>query len=286
MAFTAPDAEAIEMVGSRRGRSSADGSTEITYVYNTYGSDTLSTLIGYVNLVAPTSITDPVFPTVTLWREEVDWDQKGKELWEFRVNYVSPEAYDRRQKPVSGDYTFSFSTTGGTARITTAKAEVNRYEHDPQDLAPDSKKVLGAPGSSDIGLDIVVPALKFTVEYTHPQATITNSMVITWENMTGTVNDDTFWSRAAGEVLYLGAEGREGTKSDPLVAHNFLRMPNISGLSLGEISGIAKKGHEYLWVRFQEQETPTGLATVKIPRYAYVMRIYDEVDFSAIGIGT
>lgn len=284
MAFSPANNTAKEKFRSRRGRSSADGTTEITYIYNVYGSDDLTTLVGYVDSVAPTYITDPVFPTVTLWREEIDWDQLGNETWEVHVKYVSPEAYDNRQKPASGDYTFSFSTTGGTARLTTAKAEVNKYPA----AAPASKNALGAAGQSDVGVDVVVPALKFTVSYTHPQATITNAMVKTWEELTGTVNDDTFWTRAAGEVLYLGAEGKEGTKADPLVSHNFLRMPNVSGLTLGDVVGIAKKGHEYLWVRFEEDAAGAGANKVlrKKPLHVYVMRIYDEADFSSIGIGT
>ena len=50
--------------------------------------------------------------------------------------------------------------------------------------------------------------------------------------------------------------------------------------------GIAKKGWEYMWVRYADSEDTVAKAIVKKPIAAYIERVYDEGNFAAMGIGT
>jgi len=50
------------------------------------------------------------------------------------------------------------------------------------------------------------------------------------------------------------------------------RQPDVTGLSVGNIVGIAKKGWEYLWVRYQDAEDAAAKALVKKPVAVYVER--------------
>ena len=50
------------------------------------------------------------------------------------------------------------------------------------------------------------------------------------------------------------------------------------------IVGVDKKGWEYLWVRYADAEDQNVL--VKKPIAVYVERVYEEGDFSLLGIGT
>ena len=60
----------------------------------------------------------------------------------------------------------------------------------------------------------------------------------------------------------------------------------VDGQALGDITGIAKKGREYLWVRYEDTEDDTAKALVKRPVAVYVERVYDEGNFADLGIGT
>lgn len=275
-----------EQPPSRRGRSSVDQSTEIEYSYWIRGSDVLSDLISALDAVAPLSVTDPV-RSGTLWRDATSWDRLGKEKYEFTITYVDNRRYDEKAKPETGDYRVSFDTTGGQLRITSSLETIACYD-DTGSVTPDNNQVIGETESGDVeGVDIVVPAMRFSIDYTQPLATVSEAYIRTVELLTGTANNNTFKGRAAGEVLFLGTSGSMGIKADPTLQYNFVRMPNISGQTIGAITGIAKKGHEYLWVLYESYEVGTGAdkRMAKRPKRVYVERIYQLTNFSALAIG-
>jgi len=55
---------------------------------------------------------------------------------------------------------------------------------------------------------------------------------------------------------------------------------------VGPISGISKKGWEYLWVRYADAEDTGSNTLVKQPVAAYVEKVYEDGNFAALGIGT
>ena len=52
---------------------------------------------------------------------------------------------------------------------------------------------------------------------------------------------------------------------------------------MGDITGINKRGWEYLWVRYADAEDQHVL--VKQPISAYVEQVYPEGNFALLGIG-
>jgi hypothetical protein len=91
-------------------------------------------------------------------------------------------------------------------------------------------------------------------------------------------------ARAASEVLFLGASADETTASDFVdITYRFAASPNRTGITVGDITGISKWGWEYLWVRYADAEDATAKAIVKKPVAAYVEKVYEVGDFSAIG---
>jgi hypothetical protein len=284
MAFSVPTGIAIEKFRSRRGRASADGSTEMTYIYTVVGSNEIGTILGYVNTAAPTYVTDPVSGG-TLWRDEIDWDQIADETWDVNVTFVTPDRYDQRKHslPDLGDYELSWDTTGGTVRITSSLA-TSRYPA----TATDHKGAIGLDKEGNVqGVDITVPACKWTVTYRLANATVTNSYGMVVEALTGRVNDATFFGRAAGEVLFMGGQGKTGIKTDPVFNFHFVRMPNRTGLTFGDITGVAASGWQHLWVEYKPGEKDANSKrTAMEPIGVYVDTVYALGDFSALGIGT
>ena len=278
-----------ERWGSRRGNWDMGKSTEMDWVFTLRGSDDITALVTRLGGVAPVWVEDPVYPGDSshyLYRGPLSWTQIAPQVWEFVATYIDAAHYDQVSRPETGDYRISGSTSGGTARILTSRATVAKYAPSGE-TALDFKKAIGVTREGEVqGVDIVVPASKFTIEYTQPKAVITVAYSQTLRDLTGTTNNDTFFGRAAGEVLFLGADYAQGIKSDPTCSFNFLELPNITGLTLGDLTGIAKKGHEYLWIYFEEAPDPAaGNRPAKRPKYAYVERVYGEADFDALAIG-
>jgi hypothetical protein len=104
----------------------------------------------------------------------------------------------------------------------------------------------------------------------------------------GTVNDATFRNFAAGEVLFLGASGTKQGNGWWQITFKFARERNATGLSVGAITGIAKGGWQYLWVRYEDDVGGAGANTalIKKAKAAYVETVYMSWSFSGLGIGS
>ncbi len=85
-------------------------------------------------------------------------------------------------------------------------------------------------------------------------------------------------------MLFQGASGSQRGQEDWEITFSFAASPNATGLTMGDITDIDKKGWEYLWVRYQDAEDEDVL--VKQPAAAYVEQVYPYGDFSLLGIGT
>jgi hypothetical protein len=290
-----------EQPDSRSGQASRSFASRQSRHYWIRGTADLAiaaTALSNATSVYPLTLTCPI-NGITLYRSDVRYrplrgKSGGCDLWDFVCDYEDPQALDDKRQLDTGSYRFRVSTSGGNMRITSSLAQVKAYTSqgsaNPGNyfsvLAPDYQGALGVSRDGDVeGVDIVVPALRFTITYRQPLATITDAYVRTVEALTGTVNASTFYGRAAGEVLFLGADGEQGVDSDPTWSYDFSRMPNLTAQQIGDITGIAKKGHEYLWVLFEETTDAGAKAIVRRPKAVYIERLYQLAAFSSLGIG-
>jgi len=62
--------------------------------------------------------------------------------------------------------------------------------------------------------------------------------------------------------------------------------PNRTDLAVGDITGISKKGWEYMCFRYQDAADTAAKAIVKKPMAVYVEKVYEEGNFAGLGIGT
>ena len=79
---------------------------------------------------------------------------------------------------------------------------------------------------------------------------------------------------------------QRGPDEDWEITFKFAGSPNRTGITVGPITGIAKKGWEYLWVRYADAEDPASNTLVKQPVAAYVEKVYEDGSFSSLGIGS
>lgn len=208
--------------------------------------------------------------------DSVNADPQGGGVWKGYARYAT----------IEDDNEYQFDTGGGSQRITQG-VPVASYAP-PGATAPDFQGAINVSEDRVEGVDIVVPAFEWT-------ETVRMSFASTSEfedfqdvcyQLTGRTNDATFRRKAEGEVLLQQVTG--GKRGDELasITFRFAASPNLTGLSLGDITGIDKGGWEYLWVHYAEFEDLAGLAIAKRPSSVHVVRVYESGDFSALGIGT
>lgn len=222
---------------------------------------------------------------LSLPRRDVRIEPSGPGLWDGEASYAPLQ--DESEPPQQGESVFTFDTGGGTQHITHSLATVGTFPA-PGQTAPSFQGAIGVTADSVEGVDIVVPVFQFTETHVLPDASVTDAYKNTLMIMTGRVNSDAFRGFAAGSVLFLGAAGtKRGSPSgdgDWEITFRFAASANLSAITVGPITGISKKGWEYLWVRYEDTEDAGAQSIVKRPVAAYVERVYLELPFTILGI--
>lgn len=200
-------------------------------------------------------------------------------LWLGTVRYGSKE----NTRPETGESSFSFDTGGGTQHITQSLETVASYR--AGGTAPDFGGAIGVSVENVEGVDITVPVYSFSETHFLPESQVTNPYKGVIFALTGKVNSTAFRGFAAGECLFLGAAGSRRGEEDWELTFRFSASPNRTGLTVGEITGISKKGWEYMWVRYKDALDNIAKTIVKKPMAVYIEKVYEEGDFSGLGIG-
>jgi len=214
-----------------------------------------------------------------LVRQSLHLERVAEDAWQGSVRY------GKLEPPETGDSTYQFDTGGGTQHITQSLATVGRYAP-PGKTAPDFQGAIGVTHDNVEGVDITVPVYNFSETHYIDAAAVTPAYKATLFGLTGRVNNGAFKGFAAGEVLFLGASGSQRNQENWEITFRFAASPNITGLVIGDITGINKKGWEYLWVRYADSEDATAKVLVKKPMAVYVEQVYPYGDFAGLGIGS
>ena len=276
-------------------RQSTTGSNaQVTLTYIASGSDDDLAIKSAVESFAPETYDG-------LPRQSVQIEPISEEYWDASVRYAeattSSSGTSGGPEPGSGEYTYSFDTMGGTQHITQSLDTVGSYADSSIPSAPNFNGAIGVSntnGNAEVqGVDITVPIYNFSETHYLTVEQVTPEYKGTLFQLTGKVNNATFRGLAAGECLFLGASGTlHGTETDTEttgdweITYRFAASPNKTGITIGNISGIAKKGWEYLWVRYADVEDMDAMAMVKRPIAAYVEQVYEDADFSLLDIGS
>lgn len=236
--------------------------------------------------------------SVNLRAESYSISYLGDKAWQVTVSYEKIGADDDAQSEPKRRAR-SFDTSGGTTHITQCQAIGSGATLDFEKRFPDGATnmsgAIGVTEDSVAGVDIVIPALNWTEVYDVPNKYVTSAYIKLVAGLTGTVNNGTFRTFQAGEVLFLGCSGshewdEEKGNGPWSLSYKFVASPNagpgqtIPALSIGGITDITKKGHEYLWIRYQSKVDSDSL--LQHPVGVYVNKVYRETNFSQLGIGT
>ena len=196
-------------------------------------------------------------------------------MWEGTAVYAAPEEVQQEV----GESTYRFSTGGGSQHITTSRGTT---AYVAAGTAPDYKSAIGVTKDGVEGVDILVPKFEWSETHTIAAASVTTAYIAILRKITGKTNSGAWQGYAAGEVLFLGAEGSKNGGGDWDITFNFAAGENVAGQTIGAITGVAKKAWQYLWVRFKDVEDTTAKAMVKQPQAVYVETVYPEDDFSTL----
>ncbi len=215
-----------------------------------------------------------------LYRGPNDWENtEADDCFIVTVNYRAFEA------TTSANFDYSYDTVGGTAHVTQSKETINNYAP-PGKTAPDFKGAIGASETGVEGADVPSGAFKWSETHDLPLSVANFSYGLLLYTLSPTTNNAPFRGFATGTVTFFGAQRAKKDEDFASLTYHFEAKPHATNLTAGDITGIEKKGWEYLWQRYEEDEDATANAIVRRPTSAHVERVLDPGDFSLLGIGT
>lgn len=247
--------------------------TQCVRRYRIFGTNDDDAAYAAFVTAAPTSATIAGW---SLTRVVYQLDPNSEGYYEAQVSFS-------RRETETGESQYQFETTGGTVHVDRSVATV-QSKRAGGGTAPSFGGLIGVNGEEVAGCDIIVPTFSFSETHTLSNATVDGAYKLALFAATGKVNNAGFKGFSTGEVLFLGASGTQRNGEDWEVNFRFLAAENQSGLTVGGITGINKKGHEYLWVHFANDVSEQRL--VKKIDTVLVEQVYQTHNFANIGIGT
>jgi hypothetical protein len=178
------------------------------------------------------------------------------------------------------DAAIEFDTSGATAHITQAIASIARYAASGS-TAPDVKGAIGVTKDSVEGTEIQLPTYKWSETISKKHSEVTQAYRLELANLTGKTNSGSFRGCATGTVLSRGSRGSRRGNGNWEITHSYEFSPALTGITIGDITGIAKGGWEYLWVRYED--AVDGSSAVKRPISVHVDQVYRSASFGAYG---
>lgn len=223
---------------------------------------------------------------------------KGGHNWfTVEVPYVAPPVPEFPGGGDSGEWdpsvsVLEFDTGGGTQHVTQC---ISQSDYGPE-AAADIRlaRVVGLTRDGVDGVDQVVPKLELAITKTYPIGQITSLFIKNLARATGKVNAAPYaislQTYDAGELLFLGAAGKEVQKDDEWkweITYKWSASENRQNILIKDhadeaqkIIVAAKKGHEYLWVLYKKDEADNRF--VEVPDVAFVAKLYEETDFNSL----
>ena len=210
---------------------------------------------------------------------------EAPDVWTLEVGYGP------MQRPEPGKVQWQFNAGGMTTHITQALAHVASYV--ASGTAPDHKGAINVhkDGNGELvvdGVDIGGAGGAFTWSETHwiPYASFTPAYVqILYLMAVATPVNNVAWRVwAAKEVRLLGVSGSASGEDNVELNFSFAAEPNITGRTIGAITGIEKKGWDYLWVEYKTEDGGASKTLVKQPLAVHVEQVYGYGNFATLGL--
>jgi hypothetical protein len=181
----------------------------------------------------------------------------------------------------TGQTLYQFDTGGGSQHITNSIATVARYA--PAGRTPANfQGAIGVSKNDVAGVDIVVPVYNWNEVKFHANSDIDAAYRLALFTLTGRVNNAAWKGYAVGEVLFMGASGAKRGNENWEIMYRFAASPNLAGLTVGAIAGIAKRGWEYMWVQYEAVEDAAAKMLIKVPASVHIEQVYHYGDFSTL----
>lgn len=203
-------------------------------------------------------------------RSGAEIEHKAPGTWFAKVTFSAQE----------WEYHFEASTTD--VQTLRSLSTISRYA--PSGVtAPNFRGAIGVTRDGIEGTSVPVPNYEWSETHYFDIPLIDATYKRNLRNLCGKMNNAAFREFARGEVQFRGASGGlQRGKSQWQINFRFASSENVTGLTIGSITGIDKLGWDYLWVDYIEKPDPTSFRITREPRSVHVERVIEFADFKLL----
>lgn len=195
-------------------------------------------------------------------------DRRGPTIWEGNVTYSAQE----------WEYNFEIATED--VLTTQSLQTVNRYAP-PGQTPPDFKGAIGVTRDGIQGTQVPVAVYSWSETHYFDVSAVDDSYKDDLAALAGHCNAATFRRKPKGTVIFDGCTGGVSRGQRQYILNfKFRYSRNVTALAIGDITGITKRGWDYLWVHYLEIPDPASMRLVRIPDSVHVERVIAEGDFN------
>lgn len=223
--------------------------------------------------------------------QSYSYDEISVDKFDVELTYSHQNQNNSPRDVQEGEAQYSFETVLESVHINSSLGRVASHFDSTLQPGLDQSAVDALfPGAINVdadgkaqGFTLQVPISRFSYRYRIPNLTVDAAYQVQVEELTGVVNDDTFKTREAGSVRFDGGRGVQSSDGTWDWDFRFTHRPNISGKTIGGITGIDADGWDLIWPYFIPFRDDDGNLTTN-PAYVFVDRIYPRGDLDLLGI--
>ena len=278
---------AREKVDSRITTSNGKNSThQRSYRVETQGA-TSAQAITAILAASPTSV---IADGVTLNQRVPSVQYVGNGYWVGTVNYrheASRQAEDQNQNIDEVGKVEVTLDLGTESKHITEGIDSTVWVTTDGPNTPPQIDAIGLEDNQIQGCDILSPSGNLQITKVFDNATVFGAnWVQDRADLRCHTNDATFYGFDAGSLLFVRMSFTIRNNGDVPVTFQFQHRANLVEQTAVSVLPVDKKGHQYLWTRYEDSEETTGGDTTYTKKAVaqYVNTVYPEGDFSTLGL--
>lgn len=209
--------------------------------------------------------------------EEIQIEEVEDTIWSIEVPYSLVA-----REPDIGEWAFDFSYQMPGVHIFQSLSTVWSSAG-----APDFEGAINVANDAGKlkveGIALQAPPETFRVRYTRSARQFNEAYRKTIGSLVGSYNNAPFKGHAAGELLLTRVNGGITSQHRASVEFGIALIENKTNIPVGSITVPSKKGHDLLWVYYEEDTDPAAFSLIKKPTAAYVEQVYPSGNFANLG---
>jgi len=271
----------IELVGSTS-KLTANNEAEIDRQYAITGvTSSEAAVIALRDYLLLTVGNPPSIGSLVL--DQITDAEQGQDVYYATAMW---RTFARKSRPAEGESQFNIEIGLEPIRVNSAIGGVRAYKSDDvEEWVPE--KINDQGNGNDVeGVDIFEPVYEESETHWFATEDLTPEYRDIISQIVGHVNDEPFKGWQAGEVLMRGISGSRRGATDTELTFRWSVRRNQTDFELGDVTGIEKKGWEYLWPRYSTKRQFDNAPSKDIITHVAVATVFPTADFSGLGIGT